>query len=212
MMILNTLQPYTCKIANYVYHHAQNFAKFIVKHNITANAITFCGLIFAVLGLNFLALEYYALAFLTLILNRICDILDGMCARLKKITPFGIFFDISADYTSFALYLWGFTLANPEHNAKAGIFMLVCLIISAVVLLSYALISKQDYKKLNQSSIKMCLWGNLQNFDTFIALVLMCLFNAYFMQIATFFGLLSLGKSLIIASKAYYALEINAES
>jgi len=58
----------------------------------------------------------------------------------------------------------------------------------------------------------MCLWGNLQNFDTFIALVLMCLFNAYFMQIATFFGLLSLGKSLIIASKAYYALEINAES
>ena len=88
---------------------------------------------------------------------------------------------------------------------------MVTLNISAVALLAYALISKQDYKKINQSSLKICIWGNIQNFDTFIALCLMCGLNQYFMPIAVFFGLLLLGKSLIIVSKAYYILEIKGK-
>ena len=148
------------------------------------------------------------MAFLCLILNRICDILDGICARLKNITKFGIFFDILADYTSFALFLWGFILVNPTQNAISGSFIIVCLLISAVSLLSFAMTSHQDFKKINQSNIKICIWGHVQNFDTFIALTLMCIFNQYFMQISIFFGLLSLGKALIVISNAYYALEI----
>ncbi len=210
-MFTKKLQPYICKIANLSYAKTLIIAKWLLKHNISANIITFSGIIMAGFGLNFLALENYFLAFLCLLLNRICDILDGICARLKNITQFGIFFDIVADYTSFALFLWGFILANPLQNATGGTFMLICLIISAVSLLTYALISKQDYKELNESNIKICLWGNIQNFDTFIALTLMCLFYEYFILISIFFGLLLLGKSLLIISRAYYTLEIKGK-
>ena len=210
-MFTNKFQPQICKIADFVYRKFFDVSKWLIKHNVSANFITLCGIGFAIFGLNFLALNNYVWAFICLIFNRICDILDGMVARLKKITPFGIFFDIFADYTSFALFILGFTLANPDTNSAAGIFYLVTFIMSAVALLAYALISKQDFKKLNQSLFKMCLWGNIQNFDTFIALFLMCLFNSYFMPIAMFFALLLFGKSLIIVSKAYYILEINGK-
>ena len=207
-MLNKKLQPYICRFADFTYKKALICAKYLINHNVSANMITFCGILFAILGLNFLAINNYFLAFICLISNRICDILDGICARLKKITSFGIFFDIIADYTSFSLFIWGFTLANPQDNSGGGVFLLICLLISAVSLLSYALISKQDYKKINQSNVKICLWGHLQNFDTFIALVLLCIFNQHFMPISIFFSLLLLGKSLIISSKAYYTLEI----
>lgn len=207
-MYQKKLKPYICKFADFTYQKFHKYAKWLLKHNINADIITFCGIGFAVLGLNFLATESFFLAFICLLLNRLCDILDGMVARLKYITKFGIFFDIVADYTSFCLFLWGFIMANPPQNAIAGSFMLVCLLISAVSLLSFAIISNQDFKKINQSGVKICLWGHIQNFDAFIALVLMCLFNQYFLLISIFFGLLMLGKSLIIVSKAYYTLEI----
>ena len=210
-MLLDKLQPYTCKTAEFAYKCFHKGAKWLIKHNISANIITFCGLVFAIIGLNFLALGNNIPALICLIFNRICDILDGMCARLKQITSFGAFFDILADYTSFALFIWGFTLSNPNTNSGAGIFMLVCLVISAVSLLSYALISKQNYKLINRSNLKICIWGHIQNFDTFVALFLMCIFNQYFVPIAIFFSLLMLGKSLIISSKAFYILEIKKD-
>ena len=210
-MFTKKLQPYICHFADFAYKKTLFYANFLNKHNISANIVTLTGIILAILGLNFLAINNYFLAFICLISNRICDILDGICARLKNITPFGVFFDILADYTSFALFIWGFTLANPQNNSAGGIFMLICLLISAVSLLSYALISKQDYKKINQSSVKICIWGHLQNFDTFIALVLLCIFNQHFLPISIFFSLLLLGKSLIITSRAYYTLEIKGK-
>ena len=210
-MLFDKLNPYICQFANFAYKKTLFCAKLLDKRNISANIITLTGIIFAILGLNFLALNSYSMAFLCLLLNRVCDILDGMCARLKKITSFGVFFDILADYTSFALFIWGFIMAKPMQNSIAGSFMIVCLLISAVSLLSYALVSKHDYKKINQSPIKICLWGHLQNFDTFVALVLVCIFNQHFISISICFSLLLLGKSLIITSKAYYTLEIKGK-
>ena len=207
-MFTKKLQPYICKFADFTYQKFHRFAKWLVKNNISADLITFLGICFAISALNFLAVESYLMALICLLFNRLCDILDGMTARLKHITKFGIFFDIFADYTSFGLFLWGFILANPEKNSISGSFLIVCLFISAVSLLSFAISSNQDFRKINQSGIKICLWGHIQNFDTFIALFLMCLFNQYFLLISVFFGLLLLGKSLIIISKAYYELEI----
>ena len=207
-MFTKKLKPHICSFADFAYKKTFNLAKLLVKYNVSANIVTFSGIGFAVLGLNFLAIESYSWAFLCLILNRVCDILDGMCARLNGITDFGIFFDIVADYTSFALFLWGFILANPPQNSVSGAFMMMSLLISAISLLTYTLTTKQDYNLINQSNIKICIWGHLQNFDTFIALCLMCLFNMFFTVISIFFGLLLLLKSLIIVSNAYYVLEI----
>ena len=52
------------------------------------------------------------------------------------------------------------------------------------------------------------MWGAAQNADIFAALFLMCVFPMFFMQLALFFGLFLIGKSLLVISNAYYNFEI----
>lgn len=186
----------------------ENLASWLSKNNISPNLITLIGLVLAMLGLNFLAMESYFLAFVCLVLNRLCDMLDGICARQKQITPFGAFFDIFADYTSYALFIFGFILANEDNNSSAGAFLLVTLLISVATFLGLAITSEKSFKDLNASRLNICMWGTAQNADSFIALALMCLFSGLFMQLAIFFGLLLLGKSLLLVTAAYYNLDI----
>lgn len=197
-----------CPLINHIYIHLGKTAEWLSKHAVHANMITLAGIGFALIGFNFTAIEAYFSAFICFILNRLCDILDGIAARLQKPTLFGAFFDIFADYTSYALFIFGFILSAPQDNGSAGAFYLLGIIISAVSLLSFALISGQNYHQLNESKLKICWWGTLQNFDNFTALFFMLIIPRYFMPIAIFFGLLALGKSLLLLSSAYYKLEI----
>lgn len=200
-----------CPVLNRLYSYASGLAAWLYQKKVPANFITASGLAAALLGLNFLAIENYPAALLCLLLNRLCDILDGMVAKISGITAFGAFFDITADYTSYVLFIWGFILADPAQNWAGGVFLLVSSLIAAAVLLGFALVSGQDYKKLNRSRLKICAWGTVQNADSYAALLLMALVPGYFMPIAVFFGLLSLGKSLLIISGAYYTLTIAAK-
>ena len=199
-----------CSALNSFYEYVEKLAAFLKKHSVSANTITLTGLFFAVLGINFLALEYYFSAFVCLLFNRLCDVLDGVAARSSQITVFGAFFDIVADYLSLSLFIFGFALAEPDKNAVAAVFFLVTLILSAASLLGLAAVSGQNYRKFNQSKFKICLWGTLQNFDPSLALFLMCVFPFWFMPLSLFFGVVSLGKSLLLISGAYYNLVIAA--
>lgn len=209
--LIDRLEKFSaCPFLNILHQKADIMATWLLKHRITPNTITLFGLLFAILGLNFLALEHYFTALLCLLANRFCDVLDGIAARHNKMTAFGAFFDIFADYTSTALFIWGFILAVPSSNAVAGAFMLAALTASAAALLGFTAVSGQNYRRLNRSGFRICTWGTVQNFDSFAALFIMCLLPGYFMPIAIFFGLLSLGKTLLIISGAYYSLEIAA--
>lgn len=212
MLDFSTLHQKSCRYFNIFYHRVENFARFLNKKRMSANMLTLAGLGFAVLGLNFLALENYFLAFLCLVLNRLCDVLDGAVARFSHISTFGIFFDIFADYAAAALLIWGFILGNEAQNAAAGAFYLVGLNLSGVALLALSAISKQDYVALNKTPFKVCLWGAIQNADIFTALTLMCLLPFWFMPIAIFFGLLLFGKTLLIISGAYWTLKIKKQN
>lgn len=197
-----------CAFLNKSYLWFNKAADFLIRYRIFADRLTFAGIIFAILGLNFLALSQYFFALICLIGNRLCDILDGIIARKTKITRFGIFLDIFADYTAAALFIWGFVLASPSENGASGTFLLLALLVSSTALLAFSSISKINYRNLNQSQYKICAWGIVQNFDHFTALFVMCLFPNYFIALSIFFGIIILGKSALILSGAYYTLVI----
>lgn len=197
-----------CTQFTHIYLRLEKAAQWLTAHSIRPNTLTLAGIGFALIGLNFTAMEHYFSAFICFILNRLCDILDGIAARQSKPSLFGAFFDIFADYTSYALFIFGFILAAPQNNGPAGSFYLLTMIISAVSLLGFAMISGQNYRRLNESHLKICWWGTLQNIDNFAALFFMLILPWYFMPIAIFFGLLALGKSLLLLSSSYYKLEI----
>ena len=47
-------------------------------------------------------MEMYATAILCIILNRVCDALDGAIARNSQVTDFGVFLDATLDYIFYA--------------------------------------------------------------------------------------------------------------
>ncbi len=203
-----TKKFFTCSALNKFDKNTEHMVAFLEKHSISANTITFIGMLFAILGVNFLALEAYFSAFICLLLNRWCDILDGVSARRQGGSSFGMFFDLVADYFSLSLFVFGFALAVPDKNAVAAAFLLLTMIISTASLLNLRIVSKQNDKKTNPSKFRVCMRGAAENFDVTLALFLMCLIPGWFMPLALFFGIISLGKSLLFISGAYYNLVI----
>ena len=80
------------------------FAKIILKY-LSANHITIIGFIFGFMMCLFIYLEFFFLAIFFLILNRICDGLDGVMARLTVPTYLGAYLDIVFDFIFYSAFI-----------------------------------------------------------------------------------------------------------
>ncbi len=102
-------------------------ATYIDKCGITANQTTVFGFVLGCFALPALIAEQYLLALLFILLNRICDGLDGALARIQGITDAGGFLDISLDF--FVLFVDSFWLCacQPRAQCVAGAFLIFFL-------------------------------------------------------------------------------------
>lgn len=180
--------------------------KKLAKSGISANLITVTGFIIGVFAINFLSLEMYGYALACILLNRAFDALDGAIARHSKVTDFGVFLDATLDYIFYAGVIFGFALANPEQNAIAACFLMFAFTSSACAMLAYAVIAYKNNanEKLELNQSPFYLGGIAQGFETFIALIILCIIPVWFMPIAIILGALSLVKTLSVIAAAYY--------
>ena len=72
---------------------------------VTPNQITFFGLSMGIISTILIFFEIYNIALVFLILNRICDGLDGVMARLTKPTKKGAYLDIVFDFIFYSLFV-----------------------------------------------------------------------------------------------------------
>ncbi|MGC9421130.1 CDP-alcohol phosphatidyltransferase family protein [Vibrio sp.] len=158
--------------------------------NITANQITIFGFLLGSLSLPALLFEQYLLALLLILINRICDGLDGAVARIQGLTDAGGFLDISLDFLFYALIPFGFVLANPEANAVAGAFLIFSFIGTGSSFLSFAIMaSKRDIINPSYPHKSLYYMGGLtEGTETIACFVLFCLFPNSFSLIAYLFG------------------------
>ena len=198
------------KISSFFLIGIQKLAKLLVKIKISANAVTFIGFIVGLLAINFLALESYGWALLCILFNRFCDVLDGAVAKEGKITVFGVFLDATLDYVFYAGVVFGFALANSGQNAVAASFLMFGLMSSACALLAYAIVAYQNKiqttSQINESPFY--LGGFAQGFETFVALVILCIVPHLFVPIAITLGIFCFIKAVSIVSSAYYGFVI----
>lgn len=159
-------------------------------------------------AINFLAMEMYGYALFCILVNRAFDALDGAIARHSEVTDFGIFLDAALDYIFYAGVIFGFALANPYDNAVAAGFLLFAFAASSCALLAYAVVAYKNNsaEKLNLNQSPFYLGGFAQGFETFTALVVLCIVPGWFMPIAIILGVLSLVKALSVIAAAYYNL------
>ncbi|MUK28732.1 CDP-alcohol phosphatidyltransferase family protein [Aliivibrio fischeri] len=165
-------------------------AKLINKLGITANQTTLFGFILGCLAFPALIAEQYLLALVFIVLNRICDGLDGALARIQGITDAGGFLDISLDFLFYSLIPFGFVLANPDQNAIAGAFLIFSFVGTGSSFLAFAIMaSKQgiDNPVYKHKSLYY-MSGLTEGTETIACFIAFCLFPTHFAIIAYVFG------------------------
>ena len=167
------------------------FAKIILKY-LSANQITIIGFIFGFMMCLFIYLEFFFLAIFFLILNRICDGLDGVMARLTVPTYLGAYLDIVFDFIIYSAFILIFGLLDTG-NIVISCLLLFSYICTGTTFLAQAVIQpKLDLIQKDESldiDIPKSIYysaGLIEGSETILFMILCLLFpNLYF-----FFGLI----------------------
>lgn len=166
----------------------------LASQGVRADWVTALGLI---LGLG-AALAIWAglwlLALALVLASRLADGLDGAVARATRISDFGGYFDIFADFTFYAAIPLAFVLADPATNGAAGAFLLASFYINAASFLGFAILAEKAQMRTDAQGHKSIYFSNglLEGAETIGFFVVLCLFPGAFVPLALVFATLCL--------------------
>lgn len=182
-------------------------ARFVQRVGLGPNAITFAGL-----GLGFLAFfciwkHFYILGLVYILLNRLCDGVDGELARLTKKSDQGAYLDTVCDFIFYALIVLAFGMADPFANGLAAAILLTGFMGTASSFLAFAIMAER--RQLTSLSFPQkgfyYLGGLTEGFETIIFFISFCIFPWAFFHLALFFASLCF---LTTALRIYHAYRI----
>ncbi|MCJ8300695.1 MAG: CDP-alcohol phosphatidyltransferase family protein, partial [Pseudomonadales bacterium] len=110
---------------------------------VTANQVTISGFIIGLLVIPALALEYYLMAAVIIIFNRLCDGIDGAIARESESTDAGGFLDIVLDFIFYSAVVFGFELDKPAENALVAALLLFSFMGTGSSFLAFAIMAER---------------------------------------------------------------------
>lgn len=112
----------------------------LARRGVSANQVTIVGVAVGLAAAGAMAVEAFAAGIGLILLNRLCDGLDGGVARARGLTEFGAFLDILADFVFYAAIPVGFALADPVNRLPA-VWLLASFLVSGVSFLAYAVLA-----------------------------------------------------------------------
>jgi phosphatidylglycerophosphate synthase len=159
----------------------------LVARAITANQISIFGFALGMLAAILIAAGSIKLAIIPLLLNRLCDGLDGAVARHTKPSDRGAFLDITLDFFFYAAVPLAFAFCNPERNALAAAVLLASFIGTGVTFLAYAIMAAKRGESASAaypSKAFYYLGGLTEAFETVLCFTAMCVWPEHFAIIA----------------------------
>lgn len=162
----------------------------LVKLGVSANQVTVGGFIIGMLALPALALQWYGVALVLILVNRLSDGLDGAVARQTTMTDAGGFLDIVLDFIFYNAVVVGFYLADPGQNALAAVVLLFSFAGTGSSFLAFASIAaKHGLSNVRYPNKSLHYMGGLtEGFETIVAFVLFCLWPQHFVVLAYLFS------------------------
>ncbi|MFM8478308.1 MAG: CDP-alcohol phosphatidyltransferase family protein [Planctomycetaceae bacterium] len=158
---------------------------------VSAVAVTLAGFAAGLCAAAAAACQHWNAAAVLILLNRLCDGLDGMVARKTRITDSGGFLDIVLDIVFYGAVPLGFGLSNPQNMLPAAALLHSFLGTSGSFLAWAAIAAKRgpvnDWggKKSMEYSA-----GLMEGSETVLFFLAFCLFPSAFGPLAwTFCGL-----------------------
>ena len=176
---------------------------------ISANQVTISGFIIGLTVIPLLAMHYYLLAGVVILINRICDGVDGALAREGSPSDAGAFLDIVLDFIFYAAVVFGFALADPSQNALAAAMLLFAFMGTGCSFLAFAIMAERRSIASMQYPNKgfYYLGGLAEGTETIILLLACCLFSDYFVWIAWFFSFICWVTTFTRVVGGYYSLQ-----
>ncbi len=162
-----------------------------IAAGLSANAVTLIGFAVGMLAVPALAADWYLIALLLILLNRLADGIDGAIARRLGSTDLGGYLDILCDFIFYAAVPLGFALAQPG-NGVAAAFLIFSFVGTGSSFLAYAAIAAKrglESARHGEKSI-FYLGGLTEGTETILCFVVICLFPGSFAAVAYLFGAL----------------------
>jgi phosphatidylglycerophosphate synthase len=158
---------------------------------LTANMITVIGAGFGVLAFISLCAGQFMLALGLIVLNRICDGLDGAVARYKGATDLGGYLDIVFDFIFYAIVPLGFAINDPINALPAAV-LIVSFVGTGTSFLAFAILAEKRGMSTDIRGQKSLyyLGGLTEGAETIAVLVVMCILPQYFTAFAYGFAAL----------------------
>jgi phosphatidylglycerophosphate synthase len=170
------------------------FGRELARAGVGANAVTAAGLVLGLFGAALIVAGSYGWALVLLLGSRLADGLDGAVARATRITDFGGYFDITADFVFYAAVPLAFVAVDPVGNGLAGAALLAAFYVNAASFLGYAIVAAK--RGLTTEARGRKSWyhagGLMEGSETIGFFVAFCLFPAAFVPLAWVFAALTL--------------------
>lgn len=117
-------------------------AKRLQARQISADQVTITGFAVGMLAVPLLALQWYGIALVAIVINRISDGVDGELARLNGVSDSGAFLDITLDFIFYQAVVFGFILANQSNHIPGALLMLA-FVGTGISFLAFAIIAER---------------------------------------------------------------------
>ena len=169
----------------------------LAARGIGANAVTLVGMAGGLAAGLAIAQDWMLAGLALIVLNRLLDGLDGAVARATKLTDFGGYLDIVADYVFYVAVPLGFACA-AEANRLPAAALLASFALTGTSFLAFAAIAAKRGLETTAHGRKSIFYntGLAEGGETILAVVLMCLWPAHFGLIALVFTAMCLVTAL----------------
>ena len=156
---------------------------------IGADAVTLLGIAAGVAAGLAIAHDMFLAGLVLILLNRLLDGLDGAVARATRLSDFGGYLDIVADYAFYVAVPLGFGFA-AQTNLPYALVLVASFTLTGISFLSFAVIAAKRGLQTDAHGKKSFFYntGLAEGAETIIAFVLMCLVPAAFPVIAAIFA------------------------
>jgi phosphatidylglycerophosphate synthase len=162
----------------------------LAARGLSANAVTLIGFAFGLCAMAAIALQAYLLGLGLLLVNRLCDGLDGALARRLGLSDLGGFLDIVLDFIVYSGVPLAFALADPARNGLPAAFLIFSFVGTGTSFLAFAIMAAKRglATELRGRKSLYYLGGLTEGTETIAAFVLACLLPGWFPVIAWVFG------------------------
>lgn len=156
------------------------------------NHITIIGFICGIVMCISIYFEFYLTSIFFLILNRFCDGLDGVMARISYPTHLGAYLDIVFDFIIYSGYVLAFGLQN-SNNLILSNLLLFSYICTSSTFFAQSLLQSNTYFQENKDTdfeIRkgfVYASGLIEGTETLIFMIVCILFPKYFIYLGLIF-------------------------